>query len=391
MKKLICLCVALMLLAGCSVKEPEPTILTGWQSMEGMQYYYAEDGSLLTGWQTIDGSRYYFAADGAMTTGWQDIGGKQFWLGEEGILVTGWQEVEGKKRYFLEDGALASGEVAIEDTLYHFAADGTPTQGFVEENGIRRYFQEGALVTGWLDLEEGRYYAGEDGAIHTGWLTLGEYDYYFFEDGTMAVGPQVIDEKQYYFTPRGIHIWLANPWNKIHEDYTVDLVEVGGYYKVDSSCYTALTQMMNACAEAGYEPMICSGYRTQSDQSYLFGNKVAYFEEQGLDHWNAQVRAARIVAIPGTSEHQLGLAVDLVSSDYYVLDESQATTRTQQWLMEHCWEYGFILRYPLGTTEITGIIYEPWHYRYVGLEVALELRDLGITLEEYLGAYTAEE
>lgn len=392
MKKYVCMLLALMVLtAGCAGKEPEPTVTTGWQTMEGAQYYYGEDGSLLTGWQVIDGNRYYFGGDGAMATGWLELDGSRYWLGDSGVLATGWQQVEGKKLYFLENGNLATGEVTIDEVLYLFTEDGTPAEGFLERSEGRRYFEGGALVTGWIDLEDGRYYAGEDGYLHLGWLELGEYDYYFHADGTMAVGPNEIDGKQYYFTPNGIHLWLANPWNKLHEDYTVDLVEVGGYYQVDRSCYAALTQMMNDCTEAGYEPMICSGYRTQADQSYLFGNKVAYFEEQGLDHWNAQVRAARIVAIPGTSEHQLGLAVDLVSSDYYVLDESQATTRTQQWLMEHCWEYGFILRYPLGTTEITGIIYEPWHYRYVGVEVAMELRDLGITLEEYLGAYVAEE
>ena len=379
------------LTAGCAGKEPEPTVITGWQTMEGVQYYYAEDGTLLTGWQLIDGSRYYFGGDGALTTGWLELDGNCYWMSDSGVLTTGWQEVEGKTLYFQENGNLATGEVTIEDVLYCFEEDGTPVEGFRQTEESRRYFENGALVTGWIDLEDGRYYADEDGNIHLGWLELGEYDYYFHEDGTMAVGPKEIDGKQHYFSPKGVHIWLTNPWNKMHEDYTVDLVTVGDYYQVDSSCYTALTQMMNACAEAGLNPMICSGYRTHSDQVYLFNRKVDYYMGEGLDKWNAQVQAARIVAIPGTSEHQLGLSVDLVSTDYFTLDATQASTRTQQWFMEHCWEYGFILRYPLGTTEITGIIYEPWHYRYVGVEVALELRDLGITLEEYVGAYVAEK
>jgi D-alanyl-D-alanine carboxypeptidase len=89
-------------------------------------------------------------------------------------------------------------------------------------------------------------------------------------------------------------------------------------------------------------------------------------------------------ARPGTSEHQLGLAVDFVDTRYWTLDEKQAELPAQKWLMEHCWEYGFILRYPSEKSEITGIIYEPWHYRYVGREIALEIRDAGLTLEEYL-------
>ena len=116
-------------------------------------------------------------------------------------------------------------------------------------------------------------------------------------------------------------------------------------------------------------------------------NKIKrLMKEEGYSRAVAAEIAKESVAVPGTSEHQLGLAVDIVADGYYVLDYTQAKTATQAWLMEHCWEYGFILRYPENTTEITGIIYEPWHYRYVGTEVSLELRDLGITLEEYLAA-----
>ena len=93
-----------------------------------------------------------------------------------------------------------------------------------------------------------------------------------------------------------------------------------------------------------------------------------------------------MVAVPGTSEHQLGLALDIVDMNHQILDESQEETDTQQWLMAHSWEYGFILRYPNDKSEITGIIYEPWHYRYVGRDAAREIYEQGVCLEEYLGA-----
>ena len=96
------------------------------------------------------------------------------------------------------------------------------------------------------------------------------------------------------------------------------------------------------------------------------------------------VLSAMEVAIPGTSEHHTGLAVDIVDASYNHLNHEQAKRPTQKWLMEHCHEYGFILRYPKGKTDSTGIIYEPWHYRYVGTELAQELHDAGLTLEEYL-------
>ena len=90
------------------------------------------------------------------------------------------------------------------------------------------------------------------------------------------------------------------------------------------------------------------------------------------------------VALPGTSEHATGLAVDIISTSYGELDDRQGDTAEQKWLMEHCWEYGFILRYPPEKSDITGIIYEPWHYRYVGKDAAQEITEQGITLEEYL-------
>ena len=132
--------------------------------------------------------------------------------------------------------------------------------------------------------------------------------------------------------------------------------------------------------------MIVSAYRTREEQEYLYWRKVKRLEEAGWSYDHALKEAGKEVAVPGTSEHQLGLAVDIIDGNYGYLDEHQANMPAQKWLMEHCHEYGFILRYPTGTTEITGIIFEPWHYRYVGQEIAQEITNLGITLEEYLGA-----
>ena len=99
---------------------------------------------------------------------------------------------------------------------------------------------------------------------------------------------------------------------------------------------------------------------------------------------SSDLEAAKTVALPGTSEHQLGLAVDIVDRSNQNLDRTQETTAVQQWLMAHSWEYGFILRYPDEKSETTGIIYEPWHYRYVGKEAAEEIYRQGVCLEEYL-------
>ena len=119
----------------------------------------------------------------------------------------------------------------------------------------------------------------------------------------------------------------------------------------------------------------------------MFHETVRERLNQGMGYWDAYQDTLRSVNAPGTSEHGLGMAVDLVSSDYTELDEGQAETKEAKWLEEHCHEYGFILRYPPEKTDETGIIYEPWHYRYVGVEIATEIMERGITLETYLKDY----
>ena len=178
---------------------------------------------------------------------------------------------------------------------------------------------------------------------------------------------------------------LVNPWNSVPEDYTVTLREIGNGQSVDERCADDLMDMLADCkARSGGTPVVCSSYRTQAKQQSLYDNKVKRLMKQGYSYETALTEAARVVAVPGTSEHQLGLAVDIVDKSYQILDKKQETTAVQKWLMEHAWEYGFILRYPNGTTDLTGIIYEPWHYRYVGRDAAADIRDKGVTLEEYI-------
>ena len=177
---------------------------------------------------------------------------------------------------------------------------------------------------------------------------------------------------------------LVNPWNPLPEDYSVTLTQLKNGHAVDERCYPELQAMMDACRAAGLSPVICSSYRTQEKQETLYNNQVNKLIARGYSTGEAKTEAAKAVAVPGTSEHQLGLAVDIVDLNNQNLDSSQEDTAVQKWLMEHCWEYGFILRYPNGKSEITGIIYEPWHYRYVGKDAAKEITDAGICLEEYL-------
>lgn len=176
---------------------------------------------------------------------------------------------------------------------------------------------------------------------------------------------------------------LVNPWNEVPENYSVELSTVEGYL-TDRRCARALQRMLDDCRAEGYEPVICSAYRTQDYQEMLYRNKILRLLAQGVSNADAPTVAARSVALPGTSEHQLGLAVDIISESYTNLDEGQERTEVQQWLMQNCWRYGFILRYPNGTSDTTGIIYEPWHYRYVGPVTARAVTESGLVFEDYL-------
>lgn len=158
-------------------------------------------------------------------------------------------------------------------------------------------------------------------------------------------------------------------------------------YQVDARIVADLQDMFDAARAAGRNPVICSAFRSWDYQVSLYENKIdRVMQEEGLNEAQAQEKAGTVVAKPGTSEHQMGLALDIVSSEYMNLDEGQMETEDQQWLIENSWKYGFILRYPLDKSDITGIIFEPWHYRYVGKKAAKEITEQGLTLEEYLGA-----
>ena len=178
---------------------------------------------------------------------------------------------------------------------------------------------------------------------------------------------------------------VVNPWNPLPVDWVCDLVTLSDGRRVDSRCYEAFEEMMAACRDAGYAPFLCSAYRTQETQQSLYDNKVQRLMNSGMGEEEAKVEAAKAVAIPGTSEHQLGLAVDIVDANMQDLTDEQENTETQKWLMANSWRYGFIHRYPNDKTDITGIIYEPWHYRYVGKAAAQDIFNRDITLEEYVG------
>lgn len=168
------------------------------------------------------------------------------------------------------------------------------------------------------------------------------------------------------------------------EDFTVETEEAENCYLFDARAAQALRDFLAAGRAAGMDLEVASAWRDWATQETLFEDKVnRVMSETGLEREQAEEIAADEVARPGTSEHQLGLAVDIISNDYPWLDEGWADTAEAAWLEEHCAEYGFILRYPPDKSELTGIIWEPWHFRYVGKEAAVYIMENGLCLEEY--------
>lgn len=271
---------------------------------------------------------------------------------------------------------------------WHYSSQGTfyqdesatPLTGWQVIDGNRYYFHPdrgGAMVCGWLELPEGRHPAGRyyfdgTGVMQTGWLQDAGKQYYLRPDGVMAVGNLQIEGKDYHFTASGEPFLLINRDHALPDDYPLELVELEGF-QVARDCAGDLLAMLQACRAAGYQCDINSAYRDRDYQQVLWDDRYNNYIAQGYSTTDAAELTAQYVLPAGYSEHYTGLAVDITGSQ-----------EMYSWLEQHAPEYGFILRYPEDKTQWTGVTYEPWHFRYVGQELALELKNLGYTPEEYL-------
>lgn len=204
---------------------------------------------------------------------------------------------------------------------------------------------------------------------------------------TSSVAPK---DKEAAVLAKDLDNWnltLVNSNSPLPEGFTLETESIKSAYARDvgmSYDARAVEYLNNMCAAAeadGVTLLAISSYRPHTRQQTLFENELADVkaENPGISEQEAIDKAATVVAYPGTSEHELGLAVDLNS-----VEETFEHTNQFQWLSSHAEEYGFVLRYPKDKEDITGIIYEPWHYRYVGVEHAKKMNDLDMCLEEYV-------
>ena len=181
---------------------------------------------------------------------------------------------------------------------------------------------------------------------------------------------------------------LVNHTSKMPDDYTFETKECGSKTAVNKTLQTvacdAFLEMQKAAAAENVTIWMQSGYRSVKYQTSLYERKTKYYLDKGCDNATAREKAAAVVNPPGYSEHNCGLAADLNSPEHTGLDEGFEKTAAFRWLCEHAGDYGFILRYPKDAEDKTEIIYEPWHWRYVGVENAAKINASGLCFEEYI-------
>lgn len=180
---------------------------------------------------------------------------------------------------------------------------------------------------------------------------------------------------------------LCNPSHALPDGYidSISFKNIYGRFKVDERIYYNVKAMFLAAELDGIDLSMVSAFRDIDLQTRNFNNKKNYYMDRGMTEEEAYAKTATIIAVPGTSEHHTGLALDILTPSYMELTEGFDRTKAYEWLSSHCTEFGFILRYAKDKRDVTKIIYEPWHYRFVGIENARKITASGLCYEEYLG------
>lgn len=206
----------------------------------------------------------------------------------------------------------------------------------------------------------------------------------FISSYSLSGDSVVADGELSGFDKEAWYLILVNKTHPVPDGYNVPLTTISGSMECDERVVDTLRSMLNAAKKDGVNLVVCSPYRDYQLQEKLFLRKVNAYMAAGYSYLDAYKKVSTDVIVPGASEHQLGLAFDIVVDYHAVLDWDFGDTSGGKWLREHCAEFGFILRYPKGKEDITGIEYEPWHFRYVGVEAATYIMENELTLEEFL-------
>ncbi|MCM1507127.1 MAG: M15 family metallopeptidase [Ruminococcus flavefaciens] len=195
----------------------------------------------------------------------------------------------------------------------------------------------------------------------------------------IVAGMSMLKYNQQEKIPNDWRLILVNESHSIPHGYSPELIQLPNGIRIDERIYPDFQRMSSDAEKDGIYMIVGEGYRTHEEQQKMMSDKVEGYIDEGYSRHEAKKLARNWVAVAGKSEHETGLALDINA------DTSQSTDEeVYNWLAENAHIYGFILRYPSGKEDITGISYEPWHYRYVGTDTALEIHEMNITLEEYL-------
>ena len=186
------------------------------------------------------------------------------------------------------------------------------------------------------------------------------------------------------------YLCLVNDDYEVPKDCKPELESVEGK-QVDERIADSLKEMLSEARKAGMSCRICSAFRTPEKQKSLVDADVKKYKARGYDDAKALEMTYLGVAPVNHSEHQTGLAVDIISTSHPVLDAAHAATKEAKWLKEHCMEYGFIVRYTEEKMEITHRKAESWHFRYVGVSAARYIMENNLSLEEYIEMYVSDE
>lgn len=177
---------------------------------------------------------------------------------------------------------------------------------------------------------------------------------------------------------------LVNELHFLPQDFEPQLAKTYDGQSVDERIKEDLEQMIDDAKADGMNLLICSSYRDYKKQDSLMDKSIAKYVKSGMTYTEAFFKTKERIALTGASEHHTGLAVDIVGKSHQSLDSAQADTEEAKWLYEHAADYGFILRYPEDKEEQTMILFESWHYRYVGKEAAAFMKENNLCLEEFV-------
>ncbi len=401
------------------------------------RYYVSENGELppAGSYKGADSRLFVFDATGLTVDGFYEDGKQRFLVDAGGKTMQDIRIYKGETCFFMKDGSLYTGFVK-KDGIIRYFKDGVTKEGLVKSNGKVYYsLANGTLFKGWKAEDKYTYYFNEDGAAATGMVRIEDHYYCFDDEGRMVFGFQTVGDEMYYFdntsgrmvTDTQIDDYIIGLDGRCSKrpvkllgsfkstygyiasliiEYPADndnweLVCLNSKFKVTKdvdqkvrlSNVAGSSELMDSRAAYWYDKMYdaakkdgilltpVSGYRSYADQERLFKEFVDEYRAAGKTGYESEKLASTRRMPAGSSEHNIGICMDIITASS---SDNFEKTAAYRWLSANAADYGFILRYPIDKQDVTGVKFEPWHWRYVGVKNARAIKDSGKCLEEYL-------